>query len=364
MTKVNRRKLFLRCSRLIAVSAAGAALNACGATPKPTQPAPTDTPAAVVPTATTLPTQAVAEAATSAPTVPAATPTPPAATPTSAAVGATATPPGTAYLAVVHGSSPAAITEAAIKAIGGIERFVKPGDDVIVKPNICVAYHGPEYAATTNPEVVATIVRLCRNAGAKRVRVMDYPFGGAAKEAYVRSGIQEAVEAAGGEMELMSHVKYAEVEFPAESVDIRKWVVYQDALKADVIINVPIAKHHGNATLTLGAKNLMGLIENRNLIHVNLHQRIADLITLFKPKLTVVDAVRILMANGPSGGDLSDVKEMNTVIASHDIVAADAYATTMVPFADTEKVAYIKIAAEMGLGTLDLSSVSIREDYL
>ena len=264
-------------------------------------------------------------------------------------------------MAVAHGSSPAAITEAAIKAIGGIERFVKAGDDVIVKPNICVAYHPPEYAATTNPEVVATIVKLCKAAGAKRVRAMDYPFGGTAKDAYEISGIKAAVEAAGGEMELMSHAKYVEVEFPPESRDIRKWLVYGDAVKANVIINVPIAKQHGNSTLTLGCKNMMGLVEDRNLIHVNLHQRIADLVALFKPKLTVIDAVRILMANGPSGGNLADVKEMNTVIASHDVVAADAYATTFFPFADTDKVTYIKLAAEMGLGTLDLTSINVQE---
>jgi uncharacterized protein (DUF362 family) len=151
------------------------------------------------------------------------------------------------------------------------------------------------------------------------------------------------------------------VDFPPESRDIRHWLVYEDAVKADVIINVPIAKHHGSSVLTLGCKNLMGLIEQRNLIHVNLHQRIADLVTLFKPKLTVVDAVRILVANGPSGGDLNDVKKMDTVIASHDIVAADAYAVRFFPFADIEKVAYIKLAGDMGLGTYDLASVDVRE---
>ncbi|NPV10088.1 MAG: DUF362 domain-containing protein [Anaerolineae bacterium] len=268
---------------------------------------------------------------------------------------------GTPYLVVARGDSPAAITEAAVTALGGMGRFVKPGDDVIVKPNICVAYHGPEYAATTNPEVVATIVRMVREAGAGRVRVMDYPFGGSAKDAYVVSGIQEAVERAGGEMELMAQVKYAEVDFPDVSRDIRRWVVYTDALEADVLINVPIAKHHGIATLTLGAKNLMGLIENRPLIHTNLHQRIADLVALFHPALTIMDAVRILTAHGPSGGRLEDVQQMNTVIASPDLVAVDAYTTRFFPFADTDKVAYIKYAAEMGLGTRDLDSVEIAE---
>jgi uncharacterized protein (DUF362 family) len=204
-------------------------------------------------------------------------------------------------------------------------------------------------------------VALAKGAGAKRVRVFDFPFGGRDVDAYDTSGIKAAVEAAGGEVEPMSQLKYVEVEFPPESVDIRHWVVYQDALDADVLINVPIAKHHGTTVLTLGAKNLMGLIENRGEIHWKWGQRIADLLALFRPALTVVDAVRILVANGPSGGDLGDVKEMNTVIASADPVAADAYATTFFDFADTDIVAYISNAAKMGLGRLDLDALDVRK---
>ncbi|MBE9507743.1 MAG: DUF362 domain-containing protein, partial [Chloroflexi bacterium] len=115
-------------------------------------------------------------------------------------------PPGPsgdqAYLAVSRGGDSAAITKAAIAALGGIERFVRSGDEVIVKPNICVDYHPPEYAATTNPAVVATLVTLCLGAGARRVRVMDTPFGGTPESAYAVSGIEEAVQAAGGEMEV------------------------------------------------------------------------------------------------------------------------------------------------------------------
>jgi hypothetical protein len=114
--------------------------------------------------------------------------------------------PGDVYLAVAHGADPQAITQAAIAALGGIERFVKSGADVVIKPNICTDYHPPEYATTTNPVVVATLVSLCLGAGAKRVRVMDNPFGGTAKSAYAISGIAEAVEAAGGEMHVMSPV--------------------------------------------------------------------------------------------------------------------------------------------------------------
>jgi len=369
MLRINRRRL-LGYSRMALASVAAAGLAACGAAPAPTgvppEPRASATPEPTEANATTEPAPAETGEPRAESLTPSAAPAEPTAalaadTPAAAPAATTAAAVGDVYLAVARGSSPAAITEAAINAIGGIERFVKAGDDVIVKPNICNAYHGPEYASTTNPEVVATIVSLCRAAGARRVRIVDYPFGGTPEDAYVTSGIKDAVEAAGGEMEVMSPLKFAEVDFPPESVEIRKWPVFQDALKVDALINVPIAKHHGDAVLTLGCKNMMGLVEQRNLIHMSLHQRIADLVALFRPTLTVVDAVRILMANGPTGGSLGDVKEMNTVIASHDIVAADAYATTMFPFADTDKVAYIKLAADMGLGTRDLTSAKVQE---
>ena len=264
-----------------------------------------------------------------------------------------------AYLAVARGSDPKAITRAAIEAIGGIERFVTEGDNVIVKPNICVDYRTYEYGATTNPEVVATLVELCLGAGARRVRVMDTPFGGTPKSAYVRSGIADAVQAAGGEMEVMNHAKFLETEIP-QGQDIARWPVYQDILSADVVINVPIAKHHNLARLSLGGKNLLGVILRPNMIHVNLGQRVADLISLVRPELTVVDAVRTLMTHGPTGGNLNDVRQADTVIASHDIVAADAYAATLFDLTGAD-ISYIKAAAEMGLGTLDLESIQVEE---
>ena len=264
-----------------------------------------------------------------------------------------------AYLAVARGSDPAAITKAAIGALGGIERFVHSGDDVIIKPNICVDYHPPEYAATTNPTVVATLVTLCLGAGARRVRVMDTPFGGTPESAYAVSGIEEAVQAAGGEMEVMSPVKFIKTAIP-DGQDITEWEVYQDVLDADVLINVPIAKHHSLARLSLGGKNLLGVITNPNQMHRNLGQRVADLASLVRPTLTVVDAVRILTAHGPTGGSLNDVQQADTVIASHDIVAADAWSATLFGLTGAD-IAYVEAAAEMGLGTMALDGIKIEE---
>ena len=266
---------------------------------------------------------------------------------------------GKTYLAVARGESPAELTRRAVEALGGMQRFVKTGNDVIIKPNMCTDYHTFEYAVTTNPEVVADLVRQCLAAGARRVRVMDAPFGGSPESAYRKSGIADAVTAAGGQMEVMNPAKYAETPIP-QGVDIKKWWVYQEVLNADVLINVPIAKHHGAAGLTLGCKNLMGTLQRRDQIHENLHQRIADITSLVRPDLTIVDAYRILTRNGPTGGNLNDVKLTKTIIASQDIVAADAYACTL--FGKTaDDIDYIKLASRMGIGTADLSSIKIEE---
>jgi uncharacterized protein (DUF362 family) len=244
-------------------------------------------------------------------------------------------------------------------ALGGMQRFVQPGYNVIIKPNICVAYHTYEYAATTNPWVVGALVRLCFEAGARSVRVMDFPFGGTPEEAYLRSGIQEQVQAAHGQMEIMAPFKFTATDIP-EGRDLRSKDIYDEVLNADLVIDVPIAKHHGLARLTLGMKNLMGVITNRSAMHSNLGQRLADLTSRVRPGLTVVDAVRILVANGPTGGNLNDVRKLDSVIATPDIVAADSYAATLFGLQPLD-LDYVRAATEMGLGRSDLANLRIEE---
>lgn len=272
-----------------------------------------------------------------------------------------AAPKAAPELVVVRSGEPEQLVRRAVAALGGIERFVRPGNDVIIKPNICVAYHTYEYAATTNPWVVGALVRMCLEGGAKRVRVMDLPFGGSPEEAYVKSGIREQVEAAGGQMELMSSFKYVSVDIP-EGRELKQATIYADVLEADVLINVPIAKNHGLSRLTLGMKNLMGVMTNRErpLMHRSLGQRLPDLSTRIKPTLNVIDAVRILTANGPTGGNLADVKKLDTIIASTDIVAADTYAATLFGMKPAD-LPYITTAAARGLGRSDLASLRIEE---
>jgi uncharacterized protein (DUF362 family) len=353
---LNRRKFI----QGLLVTGAAWGVAACGSHPSPTAIAPT-----AAPTAAGLDPTAMAPAkAGASTTVPTSAPAAAPATVVSPVPTAAAPSPAveSAYLAVARGAGadPAELTRRAIAALGGIERFVKPGADVIVKPNICHAYHGPEYATTTNPQVVAAIVSLCLNAGAKRVRVMDLPFGGTPQAAYAVSGIEEAVKVAGGQMDLMKSMRYREVEIPQGRV-LKKWKIYGDILDADTVINVPIAKNHGSATLTLSMKNLMGVVENRNGMHSRgLHQAIADLNTVVRPQLTVVDANRILLRNGPTGGNLDDVKQMDTVIASADTVAADSYAATLFGMTGSD-IDYIRFGSEMGLGQMDLGAIKIEE---
>jgi uncharacterized protein (DUF362 family) len=347
MKKLSRQEFLQLASLGLGAVALEPLLSACAKAVATELPKPQSSPTQV-PTATTGVTRQVDPTDTEV--VPNNTPEP----------GPTSPPAEAAYLAVARGSDdPETLVRRAISALGGMEKFVPKGARVMIKPNICVAYHSYEYAATTNPWVVAALVRLALEAGAKSVQVLDYPFGGSASEAYVRSGIQELVLAAGGEMAAVSGIKFVPVNLP-NAQDLKKIKAFKDALDADVLIDVPIAKHHSLARLTLGMKNLMGLVQNRETIHQNLGQRIADLASLFQPDLTVVDAVRVLMANGPTGGNLDDVKKLDTVIASADIVAADSYATSLFDLQPAD-IAYIPAAAAMGIGRSDLENLKIEE---
>lgn len=263
-------------------------------------------------------------------------------------------------MTVVRGIPITTNVRRAIAKLGGMSRFVSSGDDVIIKPNICIA-RGAKYAATTNPTVVATLVRLALGAGARRVRVMDNPVSVSPASAYRTSGIKRAVENAGGSMQIMSGTRYKK--YYVGSL-LGYHPLYLDMIECDVLINVPIAKVHGATGLTLAGKNMMGATSNRAKMHTKgLSRSIAEINRKLKPNLTVIDAIRILVDHGPSGGSLSDVRRKNTVIASQDWVAADAYATRL--FNKTPRfVPYIAAAHRMGLGENDLSKLTIKKYWV
>ena len=271
----------------------------------------------------------------------------------------TPTRSGPSYMGVARRGEPVPLVRAAMQSIGGMGRFVSSGDDVIIKPNICLNYRSYEYAATTNPWVVGELVAQAFAAGAGRVRVMDYPFGGSSDSAYTNSGIRAQVEAAGGEMESIAMFKFVNTSIP-DGLDLRSCFIYEDVLNADVVINVPIAKHHSLATLTIAMKNLMGVIRDRPMMHRNIGQRLADLSSRIRPSLTVIDAVRVLVRNGPTGGNLADVHKIDHVIATHDFVAADSYAATMFGI-DPLSLSYVVAGTAMGLGRSDLQNLDIHD---
>jgi len=266
--------------------------------------------------------------------------------------------PEVATLAAVKGS-PAAAARRAVELLGGMRNFVESGQNVVVKPNIGWD-RTPEQAANTNPEVVATVVSMALEAGAKEVLVFDRSCNDQ-RLCYRRSGIEAAVEGISDKRAKIFHPdrrKYIEVAIPGGGT-LTKWLIYEDAVNTDVFINVPVAKHHSLSGLTLGMKNVMGVIGgNRGQIHSGFDDKIVDLNLARPSHLTVLDATRILIAHGPQGGSLEDVRSPGVVVAGADIVAVDAYATRFFDLEPSD-VGHIVRAAERGLGTMDLTKVNV-----
>jgi len=262
-----------------------------------------------------------------------------------------------ADLTVARGTPPARITRAAIDGLGGMKRFVSRGDVVVVKPNIGWD-RTPEYAANTNPEVVAAVVRLCFEAGAKKVKVFDHPVSDP-RRTYKQSGIADAAAAAGATVTFMDDRKFRDMRINGQT--LKSWPLYTEIFEADKVINIPIAKTHGTSKLTLGMKNWMGVMGGqRGRIHQRIDESLVDLAMLIRPALTILDAVRILTDNGPQGGDLADVKQLNMVIAGTDAVAVDAYGATLFGMKPAD-LGYVRIGHQFRLGSMDLAKMKIKK---
>ncbi|MEE4243514.1 MAG: DUF362 domain-containing protein [Desulfopila sp.] len=267
-------------------------------------------------------------------------------------------------VAVVTGMDYEKLVHHLFTMLGGMEHFVKKGDTVVIKPNIGWD-RNMEQAANTNPLVVRTMAELALAAGAERVKIFDRTCN-EKRRCYVNSGMQQAIDDLGDSRVRLEHIdtrKFLELDIK-KGKSLTRWEVYRDALEADCYINVPIAKHHGLSRLTLGLKNSMGVIGgNRGSLHFNLPQKLADLATVLRPTLTVVDATRILLRNGPQGGRLDDVKKIDTLIATTDPVAADAYATTLFGLRP-DQIESTVAAYRMGLGEMDPAKMRIRTERL
>ena len=262
-------------------------------------------------------------------------------------------------VAQTQGANYAHLVGDALQALGGMKKFVNPGEVVVVKPNMAWD-RPPEMAANAHPAVVRKVVELCLEAGAKQVKVLDHSCDDARK-AYAASGIKAAVEDIKDPRAVVEYVDERRfVELTIEKAkNLKKWFFYKDILEADRFINIPVAKQHSESRLTMCLKNMMGAIGGwRGRIHVGLHQNIADMNLLLRPDLHVLDATRILRRNGPKGGDVADVEVKNLVFAGADPVALDSLGAGLFGLKPTD-LGYLVKSHQAGRGEMDLSKIKV-----
>lgn len=270
-------------------------------------------------------------------------------------------PGGPSDFAVAHAEEgavdPARMVRQALEALGGIRRFVSRGDRVVLKPNIGWD-RTPLQAANTNPELVAAVVQLVLEAGAASVVVTDASCNDPAR-CFQRSGIWTRAHRAGAQVVLPAEHRFRTMRLRGEVLD--EWPVYRNLIEADRVINMPVAKHHNLARYTAAMKNWYGVLGGRrNRLHQSIDMSVADLATFMRPTLTIVDGLRVLLRNGPQGGSIDDTRRMNTVLATVDQVAADAWGCTLIG-QRPENLPYLRIAQERGIGTTDWHTLRPRE---
>ncbi|MBZ5589467.1 MAG: DUF362 domain-containing protein [Acidobacteriia bacterium] len=260
--------------------------------------------------------------------------------------------PGAGSAAAARGGEPTANVRRAVAAMGGMDRFIRKGDTVLVKPNVGWD-RLPEQAANTDPQVVAEIVRLCRAAGARRVVVTDISCNDP-RRCFARSGIEAAATAAGAEVIEARRLRLLAAALPGLSAGLE---VIEELLRADRVINVPVVKHHSLSHVTLGMKNWLGVLgKGRNRLHQDINRALAELGATFRPTLTVVDATRVLAANGPVGGSLADVLPVGAVLAATDPVLADAWGASLLGHKPAD-LGFIAEAERRGVGRADVRLV-------
>ena len=260
-------------------------------------------------------------------------------------------------LVAVRGGEPDVMFDKGIEALGGMQAFVNKGQTVVVKPNI--GWDAlPERAVNTNPKLLARIITHCLDAGARDVYMFDHTCDNWNK-CYLNSGLQEASRNAGAKVVAGNTESYYQEVTNTHATILKSVKIHELILEADVFINVPILKHHSSTRLTVGIKNLMGIVWDRRFWHNNnLQQCIGEFPLYRKPDLNVVDAYAILKRNGPRGVSRADVVELKSLIISPDIVAADAAGSKFFG-EEPERIHYIRIAHDLKLGNMNLDELNI-----
>lgn len=261
-------------------------------------------------------------------------------------------------LAAVRDGTRTAMLERALAELGGLGRFVRPGQTVLIKPNIGWDVP-PDLGANTHPELVGRLVTLCREAGAKSVSVFDHTCD-QWQRCYANSGIEQAVRDAGGTIVSGDdESRYRTVAIP-RGVKLRSAAVHELVLDSDVFINVPVLKHHSGSLMTGAMKNLMGVVWDRRFYHRNdLHQCIADFTTFKTPTLNILDAYHPMVRNGPRGRGADDVVPLLSLLACSDIVAIDTAAARLLGH-EPAAIRHLALAADLQVGTNNLDAVDIR----
>jgi uncharacterized protein (DUF362 family) len=258
---------------------------------------------------------------------------------------------------IVTGGEPVNLLMTALQNYGGIQRFIAKGDVVVLKPNIGWD-RAPEFAADTNPTLVAELTKVCLEAGAAKVKIFDRSCNNP-QRCYQNSQIETAAKKMGAEVEQVRDFKFKKIALPEGKI-LKEWLIYKDYLEADKIINVPIAKHHSLPQASLGLKNLMGVMGgNRGEIHNSFRQKLIDIDAQILPTLTIIDAYRILLRNGPSGGNLNDVKLAKTLIISSCAITADVLALELFQL-QVKNVGHIQEAIERGLNKFDINKLNVK----
>jgi uncharacterized protein (DUF362 family) len=254
---------------------------------------------------------------------------------------------------VARGKDPAKNVEAAVQRLGGLKLFVQKGETVLLKPNVSWDRR-PEQAANTNPQVMAALVRACRDAGAGKILVCDHPVNDA-ERCFTRSGVMDAARQAGATVILPAQTRYHFVRIPGK---LGRWPVLEPFITATKIINVPVIKHHSLTQASLGMKNWYGILGGRRAqLHQRIDDSIAELAALMRPTLTVVDATRLLVRNGPTGGSLADVKPGEALAVSLDPIAADAWAAAQLEL-DPQSLPWLLLGRDKRLGSLDYKGLA------
>ncbi|MDR2809141.1 MAG: DUF362 domain-containing protein [Tannerellaceae bacterium] len=266
-------------------------------------------------------------------------------------------------LVAVMGGEPEAMLDKALEALGGIGKYIKKGQKIVIKPNIGWD-RTPELAGNTNPLLIKALVKKCLGAGASKVTVFDHTCDDWQK-CYKSSGIEVAVKEAGGIVLPGNDEKYYKSVTIPGGVKIKEAKIHEALLEADAWINVPILKNHGGAKFSCAMKNLMGIVWDRRVFHSNdLQQCIADLCTLQKkPVLNIVDAYRMMHQNGPQGKSAADVATIKSLLVSPDIIAIDTAALGLfnqVKKLDMAAVGHIGKGESLKLGSTDLSKLNIQ----